>query len=205
MNYTDALAHTPDKSKETVFPAYKEEVCSVCNAKYKAWNDDRLQYIVLPSKGLETITMSDEASGEGTAEYPWQWNVRKARFASSNKGVSNTTSQTNLTFTLTEEKQLSFDYGVSSDQSSGALSITLTSGEESKTIADKIGGETGGSFSEVLPAGSYTLTVKFVRDQAFFWTDVKEDIGYITNVKIQDKSTTSPSTPDAKPSCYVPV
>ena len=200
MNYTDALAHTPDKSKETVFPAYKEEVCSVCNAKYKVWNDDRLQYIVLPSKGLETITMSDEASGEGTAEYPWQWNVRKSRFASSNKGVSNTTSQTNFTFTLTEEKQLSFDYGVSSDQSSGVLSITLTSGEESKTIADKIGGETGGSFSEVLPAGSYTLTVKFVRGQAYVWTDVKEDIGYITNVKIQDKPTTSPSTPDAKPS-----
>ena len=200
MNYTDALAHTPDKSKETVFPAYRQEICSVCNAKYKVWNDDRLQYIVLPSKGLETITMSDDASGEDAAEYPWQWNVRKARFESSNKGKSNTTSQTNFTFTLTEEKQLSFDYGVSSDKGYGTLSVILTSGEESKTIADKIGGETGGSFSEVLPAGSYTLTVKFVRGSAFSWTDVKEDMGYITNVKLQDKPKETPTTPEAKPS-----
>ena len=199
-NYVNALAHTSDESKATVFPAYKQTVCSVCNAEYKIWNDDRLQYMVLPSKGLETITMSDDASSEGAAKYPWQWNARKAGFESSNKGISNTTSQTNFTFTLTEEKQLSFDYGVSSDQSCGTLSITLVSGEESKTIADKIGGETGGSFSEVLPAGSYTLTVRFVRGSASIWTDVKEDIGYITNVKIQDKPKTTPSTPEAKPS-----
>lgn len=44
------------------------------------------------------------------------------------------------------------------------------------------------------------MTVRFVRGSASIWTDVKEDIGYITNVKIQDKPKTTPSTPEAKPS-----
>ena len=196
-NYVDALAHTPDESKETVFPAYKQEVCSVCNAKYKIWNDDRLQYIVLSSKGLETITMSDNAT-----KYPWQWNVRKARFESTNAGQNNTTSESSMTFTLSQACYLSFGYGASSENKCDKVSIILQKdGEETETkIADGISGTETGKYSEKLESGTYTLCMKYVKDA---WARENEDLGYLTNVKITEKAESAPvtpSTPDAKPS-----
>ena len=201
-NYVDALAHTPDKSKETVFPAYKQEVCSVCNAEYKVWNDDRLQYIVLPSKGLETITMRDDASSEGAAKYPWQWNVRKARFESSNAGQDKTTSESSMIFTLKQACYLSFEYGASSEKGYDKVSITLQKdGVETETkIADGISGTETGTYSEKLESGTYTLCMKYVKDDG---SRANEDLGYLTNVKLNEKAESvpvTPSTPDAKPS-----
>ena len=196
-NYVAALAHTPDASKETVFPAYKQEVCSVCNAKYKIWNDDRLQYIVLPSKGLESITMSDDAT-----KYPWQWNVRKARFESTNIGQNNTTSESSMTFTLSQACYLSFGYGASSENKCDMVSIILQKdGEETETkIADGISGTGTGKYSEKLESGTYTLRMKYVKDA---WAGENEDLGYLTNVKLTEKAESAPVnpyTPDAKPS-----
>ena len=202
VNYVDALAHTPNESKETVFPAYKQEVCSICNAKYKVWNDDRLQYIVLPSEGLETITMSDETSGGSTAKYPWQWNVRKARFESSNVDQNKTTSESSMTFTLSQACYLSFEYGASSEKGWDKMSITLQKdGEEAETkIADGISGTETGTYSEKLESGTYTLRMKYVKDDA---SRSNEDLGYLTNVKLSEKADSAPSNPsapDAKPS-----
>ncbi len=190
-NYVASLGHTATPEKEEVHAAYKDETCSVCGEKYRIWNDDRLQYVVLPTKGVTTITMNDES------DYPWNWKTSKARFESSNRGVGNSTSITEISFTLSEEKVLSFGYGVSSEANCDKATITLSKIDgEPEIIANGISGDNSGKFSKLLAAGEYTLSLAFAKDMS---DNVNDDLGYITNVKLSDKTET-PQSPEAKPS-----
>ena len=190
-NFVASSGHTSTPEKEKVYAAYKDETCSVCGENYRIWNDDRLQYIVLPTKGVTTITMNDEG------DYPWSWKTSKARFESSNGGVSRSTSKTELSFTLSEEKVLSFGYGVSSEEKYDKATITLSKTDgEPEIIADGISGINSGNFSKLLAAGEYTLSLAFAKDSS---GDKNDDLGYITNVKISDKPKQTATTPDAKP------
>ena len=190
-NYVASSGHTSTPEKEKVYAAYKDETCSVCGENYRIWNDDRLQYIVLPAKGVTTITMNDEG------DYSWNWKTSKARFESSNGGVSRSKSKTELSFTLSEEKVLSFGYGVSSEEKYDKATIILSKTDgEPEIIADGISGINSGNFSKLLAAGEYTLSLAFAKDSS---GDNNDDLGYITNVKLSDKTET-PQTPEAKPS-----
>ncbi len=193
-NYQAATGHTSDLSKQKDHPAYKDCVCSVCKTEYRSWNDERLQYMVFCSTGLSEVTMSDNG------DYPWIWNSKTARFESSNFDKNKTTSETNITFTLTQARYLSFGYGASSEKGYDKVTISLTNNGVETKIADEISGTTSGVYSSKLEAGTYTLKVKYVKDDA---SKSNEDLGYLTNVKITEKAESepvTPSTPDAKPS-----
>ena len=189
-----ATGHTSDVTKEKTYPAYKDCICSVCKTEYRHWNDERLQYIVFCDSGLSEVTMSDNG------DYPWVWNAGKARFESSNIDKDKTTSETNIKFTLTEKRYLSFGYGASSENGYDKVTITLKKDSGDEKIADGISGTQTGTYSSELAAGTYTLNVKYVKDGA---SKSNDDLGYLSNIKITEKAENvpvTPSEPDEKPS-----
>ncbi len=189
-----ATGHTSDLSKQKDHPAYKDCVCSVCKTEYRSWNDERLQYMVFCSTGLSEVTMSDNG------DYSWIWNTKKARFESSNIDKDRTTSETTMTFTLTQARYLSFGYGASSEEGCDKVTISLTNNGIETKIADGISGTASGVYSSKLEAGTYTLKIKYAKDA---FSKSNEDLGYLTNVKITEKAEAepvTPTTPDAKPS-----
>ena len=102
-----------------------------------------------------------------------------------------------ISFTLSEEKVLSFGYGVSSEEKYDKVTIKLSKTDgEPEIIADEISGINSGNFSKLLAAGEYTLSLAFAKDSS---GDKNDDLGYITNVKLSDKTET-PQSPEAKPS-----
>ncbi|MEY8367490.1 DUF4430 domain-containing protein [Anaerovoracaceae bacterium 42-11] len=186
-----AKGHTSDSSKEKKHPAYTECVCSTCGVQYTVWNDDRLQFMVLPEKGIADVFMKNEG------DYPWNWEAANARFESSNGGVGKSKSKTELSFTLSEEKTLSFEYGVSSEKKYDKTSIRLLkTGGETEIIADGISGAESKNYSKLLTAGKYTLSFEYEKDSS---GDQNDDLGYIKNLKISDKPEL-PQNPEAKPS-----
>ena len=189
-----ATGHTSDVDKEKTCPAYKDCICCVCKAEYRHWNDERLQYMVFCNSGLSEVTMSNNG------DYPWVWNAGKARFESSNTNKDKTTSETNIKFTLTEKRYLSFGYGASSENGYDKVTITLKKDSGDEKIADGISGTQTGTYSSELAAGTYTLNVKYVKDEA---SKSNDDLGYLSNIKITEKAENvpvTPSEPDEKPS-----
>lgn len=156
-----AKGHTPKDGTEQVFTGYKTYVCAVCGETYTVWDDDRLSHVSYPEQTVTSISVSDNGN------YPWVYNADLDRFESSNQEQDKTSSTTSFAFTLSAPTVLRFGYGVSSENGYDKLTITLAEGGGStETLADAVSGEKSGSIKKQLAAGSYTLTLSYVKDDA---------------------------------------
>lgn len=156
-----AKGHTPKDGTEQVFTGYKTYKCAVCGETYTVWDDDRLGHISYPEQTVTSISVSDNGN------YPWVYNADLDRFESSNQEQDKTSSTTSFAFTLSAPTVLRFGYGVSSENGYDKLTITLAAdGGSTETLADAVSGEKSGSIKKQLAAGSYTLTLSYVKDDA---------------------------------------
>ena len=156
-----AEGHTPKDGTEQVFTGYKTYECAVCGETYTVWDDDRLGHVSYPEQTVTSISVSDNGN------YPWVYNADLDRFESSNQEQDKTSSTTSFAFTLSAPTVLRFGYGVSSENGYDKLTITLAEdGGSTETLADAVSGEKSGSIKKQLGAGSYTLTLSYVKDDA---------------------------------------
>ena len=156
-----AKGHTPKDGTEQVFTGYKTYECAVCGETYTVWDDDRLGHVSYPEQTVTSISVSDNGN------YPWVYNADLDRFESSNQEQDKTSSTTSFAFTLSAPTVLRFGYGVSSENGYDKLTITLAEdGGSPETLADAVSGEKSGSIKKQLTAGSYTLTLSYVKDDA---------------------------------------
>ena len=156
-----AKGHTPKDGTEQVFTGYKTYECAVCGETYTVWDDDRLSHVSYPEQTVTSISVSDNGN------YPWVYNADLDRFESSNQEQDKTSSTTSFAFTLSAPTVLRFGYGVSSENGYDKLTITLAAdGGSTETLADAVSGEKSGSIKKQLAAGSYTLTLSYVKDDA---------------------------------------
>ena len=156
-----AKGHTPKDGTEQVFTGYKTYECAVCGETYTVWHDDRLGHVSYPEQTVTSISVSDNGN------YPWVYNADLDRFESSNQNQDKTSSTTSFAFTLSAPTVLRFGYGVSSENGYDKLTITLAAdGGSTETLADAVSGEKSGSIKKQLAAGSYTLTLSYVKDDA---------------------------------------
>ena len=156
-----AKGHTPKDGTEQVFTGYKTYECAVCDETYTVWDDDRLGHVSYPEQTVTSISVSDNGN------YPWVYNADLDRFESSNQEQDKTSSTTSFAFTLSAPTVLRFGYGVSSENGYDKLTITLAAdGGSTETLADAVSGEKSGSIKKQLAAGSYTLTLSYVKDDA---------------------------------------
>ena len=156
-----AKGHTPKDGTEQVFTGYKTYECAVCGKTYTVWDDDRLGHVSYPEQTVTSISVSDNGN------YPWVYNADLDRFESSNQNQDKTSSTTSFAFTLSAPTILRFGYGVSSENGYDKLTITLAEdGGSTETLADAVSGEKSGSIKKQLGAGSYTLTLSYVKDDA---------------------------------------
>ena len=156
-----AKGHTPKDGTEQVFTGYKTYECAVCGETYTVWDDDRLGHVSYPEQTVTSISVSDNGN------YPWVYNADLDRFESSNQNQDKTSSTTSFAFTLSAPTVLRFGYGVSSENGYDKLTITLAAdGGSTETLADAVSGEKSGSIKKQLAAGSYTLTLSYVKDDA---------------------------------------
>ena len=156
-----AKGHTPKDGTEQVFTGYKTYECAVCGETYTVWDDDRLGHVSYPEQTVTSISVSDNGN------YPWVYNADLDRFESSNQNQDKTSSTTSFAFTLSAPTILRFGYGVSSENGYDKLTITLAEdGGSTETLADAVSGEKSGSIKKQLGAGSYTLTLSYVKDDA---------------------------------------
>ena len=156
-----AKGHTPKDGTEQVFTGYKTYECAVCGETYTVWDDDRLGHVSYPEQTVTSISVSDNGN------YPWVYNADLDHFESSNQEQDKTSSTTSFAFTLSAPTVLRFGYGVSSENGYDKLTITLAAdGGSTETLADAVSGEKSGSIKKQLGAGSYTLTLSYVKDDA---------------------------------------
>lgn len=156
-----AKGHTPKDGTEQVFTGYKTYECAVCGETYTVWDDDRLGHVSYPEQTVTSISVSDNGN------YPWVYNADLDRFESSNQNQDKTSSTTSFAFTLSAPTVLRFGYGVSSENGYDKLTITLAEdGGSTETLADAVSGEKSSSIKKQLAAGSYTLTLSYVKDDA---------------------------------------
>lgn len=156
-----AKGHTPKDGTEQVFTGYKTYECAVCGKTYTVWDDDRLSHVSYPEQTVTSISVSDNGN------YPWVYNADLDRFESSNQNQDKTSSTTSFAFTLSAPTVLRFGYGVSSENGYDKLTITLAAdGGSTETLADAVSGEKSSSIKKQLAAGSYTLTLSYVKDDA---------------------------------------
>lgn len=156
-----AKGHTSKDGTEQVFTGYKTYECAVCGETYTVWDDDRLGHVSYPEQTVTSISVSDNGN------YPWVYNADLDRFESSNQEQDKTSSTTSFAFTLSAPTVLRFGYGVSSENGYDKLTITLAAdGGSTETLADAVSGEKSGSIKKQLGAGSYTLTLSYVKDDA---------------------------------------
>ncbi len=167
-----AKGHTPKDGTEQVFIGYKTYECAVCGETYKQWDDDRIGHVSYPEQTVASVSVADSSA------YPWIYNSELDRFESSNQEQDKTSSTTSFAFTLSTPAVLKFGYGVSSENGYDKLTITLAEdGGSTETLADGISGEQTGSVNQQLAAGSYTLTLSYVKDAA---TSENDDAAYVS-------------------------
>ena len=177
-----ALGHTPGSNEVTKYPAYRTYTCDRCKESVKEWYDERLQYVTLPGTGVTSASVSDST-------YPWGYNTDKSRFESTNVDVNRSTSETAFAFTLTAPAMLTFDYSVSSEQNCDKFTAVLSDRTNVKTLVNGISGKNSGSCSAWLSAGTWTVTLRYVKDAG---AKDGEDMACVSNVKLT--GTTAPAS-----------
>ncbi len=175
--YVAATGHTERAGTKVVYPAYYTYTCDTCEEFITVWADTRLEYVTLPATGVTSASMTDEG------KYPWTYNSAAERFESGNTKVGSSTSATSFVFTLDRQRTISFDYGVSSEANYDKATITLSNDTETNTIASGISGTKSDTYSGILTAGTWTLTVTYAKDSG---GDSGDDRAYISGLTIAD-------------------
>ena len=175
--YVAATGHTERAGTRTVYPAYYTYTCDVCNELITVWADTRLEYVTLPATGVVSAAMTDEG------KYPWTYNSAAERFESGNAGANSSTSTTSFVFTLDRQRTIAFDFGVSSEESYDKATITLSNGTETNTVASGISGTKADTYNGILTAGTWTLTVTYVKDSG---GNKGADMAYVSGLTIAD-------------------
>ena len=175
--YVAATGHTERAGTRTVYPAYYTYTCDVCNELITVWADTRLEYVTLPATGVVSAAMTDEG------KYPWTYNSAAERFESGNAGANSSTSTTSFVFTLDRQRTIAFDFGVSSEESYDKATITLSNGTETNTVASGISGTKADTYNGILTAGTWTLTVTYVKDNG---GNKGADMAYVSGLTIAD-------------------
>ena len=175
--YVAATGHTERAGTRTVYPAYYTYTCDVCNELITVWADTRLEYVTLPATGVVSADMTDEG------KYPWTYNSAAERFESGNTGANSSTSTTSFVFTLDRQRTIAFDFGVSSEENYDKATITLSNGTETNTIASGISGTEADTYNGILTAGTWTLTVTYVKDSG---GNKGADMAYVSGLTIAD-------------------
>ena len=175
--YVAATGHTERAGTRTVYPAYYTYTCDVCEELITVWADTRLEYVTLPATGVVSAAMTDEG------KYPWTYNSAAERFESGNAGANSSTSTTSFVFTLDRQRTIAFDFGVSSEEKYDKATITLSNGTETNTIADGISGTKSDTYNGILTAGTWTLTVTYVKDDG---GNKGADMAYVSGLTIAD-------------------
>ena len=175
--YVAATGHTERAGTRTVYPAYYTYTCDVCNELITVWADTRLEYVTLPATGVVSAAMTDEG------KYPWTYNSAAERFESGNAGANSSTSTTSFVFTLDRQRTIAFDFGVSSEESYDKATITLSNGTETNTVASGISGTKADTYNGILTAGTWTLTVTYVKDSG---GNNGADMAYVSGLTIAD-------------------
>ena len=175
--YVAATGHTERAGTRTVYPAYYTYTCDVCNELITVWADTRLEYVTLPATGVVSAAMTDEG------KYPWTYNSAAERFESGNAGANSSTSTTSFVFTLDRQRTIAFDFGVSSEENYDKATITLSNGTETNTVASGISGTKADTYNGILTAGTWTLTVTYVKDSG---GNKGADMAYVSGLTIAD-------------------
>ena len=175
--YVAATGHTERAGTRTVYPAYYTYTCDVCNELITVWADTRLEYVTLPATGVVSAAMTDEG------KYPWTYNSAAERFESGNAGANSSTSTTSFVFTLDRQRTIAFDFGVSSEESYDKATITLSNGTETNIVANGISGTKADTYNGILTAGTWTLTVTYVKDSG---GNNGADMAYVSGLTIAD-------------------
>lgn len=175
--YVAATGHTERAGTRTVYPAYYTYTCDVCNELITVWADTRLEYVTLPATGVVSAAMTDEG------KYPWTYNSAAERFESGNAGANSSTSTTSFVFTLDRQRTIAFDFGVSSEENYDKAAITLSNGTETNTVASGISGTKADTYNGILTAGTWTLTVTYVKDSG---GNKGADMAYVSGLTIAD-------------------
>ena len=175
--YVAATGHTERAGTRTVYPAYYTYTCDVCNELITVWADTRLEYVTLPATGVVSAAMTDEG------KYPWTYNSAAERFESGNAGANSSTSTTSFVFTLDRQRTIAFDFGVSSEEKYDKATITLSNGTETNTVASGISGTKADTYNGILTAGTWTLTVTYVKDDG---GNKGADMAYVSGLTIAD-------------------
>ena len=175
--YVAATGHTERAGTRTVYPAYYTYTCDVCNELITVWADTRLEYVTLPATGVVSAAMTDEG------KYPWTYNSAAERFESGNAGANSSTSTTSFVFTLDRQRTIAFDFGVSSEENYDKATITLSNGTETNTVASGISGTKADTYNGILTAGTWTLTVTYVKDNG---GNKDADMAYVSGLTIAD-------------------
>ena len=175
--YVAATGHTERAGTRTVYPAYYTYTCDVCNELITVWADTRLEYVILPATGVVSAAMTDEG------KYPWTYNSAAERFESGNAGANSSTSTTSFVFTLDRQRTIAFDFGVSSEENYDKATITLSNGTETNTVASGISGTKADTYNGILTAGTWTLTVTYVKDSG---GNKGADMAYVSGLTIAD-------------------
>ena len=175
--YVAATGHTERAGTRTVYPAYYTYTCDVCNELITVWADTRLEYVTLSATGVVSAAMTDEG------KYPWTYNSAAERFESGNAGANSSTSTTSFVFTLDRQRTIAFDFGVSSEESYDKATITLSNGTETNTVASGISGTKADTYNGILTAGTWTLTVTYVKDSG---GNKGADMAYVSGLTIAD-------------------
>ena len=175
--YVAATGHTERAGTRTVYPAYYTYTCDVCNELITVWADTRLEYVTLPATGVVSAAMTDEG------KYPWTYNSAAERFESGNAGANSSTSATSFVFTLDRQRTIAFDFGVSSEENYDKATITLSNGTESNIVASGISGTKADTYNGILTAGTWTLTVTYVKDNG---GNKGADMAYVSGLTIAD-------------------
>ena len=175
--YVAATGHTERAGTKTVYPAYYTYTCDVCEEFITVWADTRLEYVTLPATGVVSAAMTDEG------KYPWTYNSAAERFESGNAGANSSTSTTSFVFTLDRQRTIAFDFGVSSEEKYDKATITLSNGTETNTVASGISGTKADTYNGILTAGTWTLTVTYVKDDG---GNKGADMAYVSGLTIAD-------------------
>ena len=175
--YVAATGHTERAGTKTVYPAYYTYTCDVCEELITVWADTRLEYVTLPATGVVSAAMTDEG------KYPWTYNSAAERFESGNAGANSSTSTTSFVFTLDRQRTIAFDFGVSSEEKYDKATITLSNGTETNTVASGISGTKADTYNGILTAGTWTLTVTYVKDDG---GNKGADMAYVSGLTIAD-------------------
>ena len=175
--YVAATGHTERAGTRTVYPAYYTYTCDVCNELITVWADTRLEYVTLPATGVVSAAMTDEG------KYPWTYNSAAERFESGNAGANSSTSTTSFVFTLDRQRTIAFDFGVSSEEKYDKATITLSNGTETNIVASGISGTKADTYNGILTAGTWTLTVTYVKDSG---GNKGADMAYVSGLTIAD-------------------